>query len=120
MARPISELRKKMSVKARAESDRLYETLRRELALNEIRAAAGLSQAEMAARLKLDQPQVSRLERRPDMLVSTLARYVDAAGGRLVVMADLEGKLVELARYGRGEESPRRAARRRRAAKRPA
>jgi hypothetical protein len=38
------------------------------------------------------------------MFVSTLARYVDAAGGRLVVMADIEGKLVELTRIGRGGE----------------
>lgn len=110
MAKPLSALRARMTPKERDASDRIYDGLLKDLALQEIRAAAGLSQEEMAARLEIDQPQVSRLERRPDMFVSTLARYVDAAGGRLVVMADLRGKLVELTRYGTAPESSARPA----------
>ena len=111
MAKPLSALRARMTPKERDASDRIYDGLLKDLALQEIRTAAGLSQQEMAARLEIDQPQVSRLERRPDMFVSTLARYVDAAGGRLVVMADLKGKLVELTRYGKTPESGARPAR---------
>ncbi len=110
MAKPLSALRARMTPKERGASDRIYAGLLKDLALQEIRAAAGLSQEEMAARLEIDQPQVSRLERRPDMFVSTLARYVDAAGGRLVVMADLKGKLVELTRYGKAPEGGTRPA----------
>lgn len=110
MAKPLSALRARMTPKERDASDRIYAGLLKDLALQEIRAAAGLSQEEMAARLEIDQPQVSRLERRPDMFVSTLARYVDAAGGRLVVMADLKGKLVELTRYGKTQEGGTRPA----------
>ncbi len=110
MAKPLSALRARMTPKERDASDRIYDGLLKDLALQEIRTAAGLSQQEMAARLEIDQPQVSRLERRPDMFVSTLARYVDAAGGCLVVMADLKGKLVELTRYGKTAESGARPA----------
>jgi hypothetical protein len=34
--------------------------------------------------LHLDQGAVSRLEKRTDMYLSTLCRYVEATGGRLV------------------------------------
>lgn len=45
-----------------------------------IRKAADLTQAELAERLGTDQSAVSRLERRDDMLLSTLASYLTATG----------------------------------------
>lgn len=67
-----------------------------ELALREVREAAGLSQEEMAVRLQVDQAQVSRIERRDDARFSTVERYVRAAGGRLRVLVDMNGRIVEL------------------------
>lgn len=41
----------------------------------------------IAERLNIDQPNVSRLENRSDVRVSTLADYVAALGGRLEILA---------------------------------
>ncbi|MGV0838484.1 helix-turn-helix domain-containing protein [Mycolicibacterium thermoresistibile] len=48
--------------------------------LSEIRRAAGVTQAEMAARLSTTQGSVSQLERRDDVLLSTLSDYLRALG----------------------------------------
>jgi transcriptional regulator with XRE-family HTH domain len=48
--------------------------------LSEIRREAGVTQAEMAARLRTTQGSVSQLERRGDVLVSTLSEYLIALG----------------------------------------
>jgi transcriptional regulator with XRE-family HTH domain len=48
--------------------------------LSEIRREAGVTQAEMAARLRTTQGSVSQLERRGDVLLSTLSEYLTALG----------------------------------------
>lgn len=58
------------------------------MGLSMIRRAAELTQSEVADRLGVKQTSVSRLEARPDMLMSTLRNYLDAAGAehpRIVV-----------------------------------
>lgn len=57
--------------------------------LAEARTRAGLTQAEVAERLGIGQPDVSKLERRSDVLLSTLRAYARAIGARLHVA--LEG-----------------------------
>jgi DNA-binding transcriptional regulator YiaG len=58
-------------------------------ALGALRRARGLTQREVAARLGMTQPEVSKLERRWDVRISTLSAYVGALGGLLVVSARL-------------------------------
>ena len=53
--------------------------------LAEARVRAGLTQTEVAQRLGISQSDVSKLERRDDLRLSTLARYARALGGRLHV-----------------------------------
>lgn len=53
------------------------------LSLSEFRRRIGQSQAEVALAIGTTQSGVSRLERQPDMLLSTLDEYVSALGGRL-------------------------------------
>jgi transcriptional regulator with XRE-family HTH domain len=52
-----------------------------------IRKATGLTQVELASNLGVGQAQVSKIERQSDMLISTLAAYLDALGvrARLVI-----------------------------------
>lgn len=45
-----------------------------------IRREAGITQAEMAARLRTTQGSVSQLENRGDVLLSTLSEYLGALG----------------------------------------
>ena len=71
------------------------------LPLRALREAAGKTQAELGAALGSDQAEVSKLERRKDMLLSTLQRYAEALGascevafvfptGHRIVVADPE------------------------------
>lgn len=59
------------------------------LSLQELRKAAGLTQAEVARGLQMPQSNVSRLERESDMLLSTLRNYIDAIGGSLTILVEL-------------------------------
>jgi len=51
------------------------------------RRERGLTQQQVAERLGMTQPEVSKLERRRDVRLSTLRGYVTALGGELVVTA---------------------------------
>lgn len=53
--------------------------------LRELRRHRGRTQADLARALATGQSDVSKLERRPDLQLSTLHRYVEALGGRLEV-----------------------------------
>ena len=83
MARSVEELRQQMSPERRARSRRRAEGLLAELRLREVRVACERTQQELAERLQIDQPNVSRLENRSDVHVSTLADYIAALGGRV-------------------------------------
>jgi DNA-binding XRE family transcriptional regulator len=63
-----------------------------------IRQAANLTQTELAEALGVGQAAVAKIERRQDLLLSTLRAYLAAAGGhaRLVVDFDDGARSVEL------------------------
>lgn len=63
------------------------EEMLRDIRLAELRRARSLSQQELADRLSVKQPKVSEMERRADMYVSTLRKYIEAVGGELVIVA---------------------------------
>ncbi len=53
------------------------------LTLQELRKAHDLTQEALAAKLNIKQENVSRIEKRSDLLLSTLRGYVEAMGGEL-------------------------------------
>ena len=57
------------------------------LALADLREARGVTQAELAGALGVSQPNISKLEGKGDIRLSTLGGYVAALGGRLEVRA---------------------------------
>ena len=87
MAKSFEELRKLIPPERRERNRQRARELLAELRLREVRAACELTQEELAERLNIDQPNVSRLENRSDVRVSTLADYVAALGGRLELLA---------------------------------
>jgi transcriptional regulator with XRE-family HTH domain len=58
-----------------------------------------ITQEELAQRLSIAQSNVSRLERRRDMLISTLREVVSAMGGELHVSAVFADGAVELVQF---------------------
>jgi transcriptional regulator with XRE-family HTH domain len=63
-----------------------------ELSLRELRRALGRTQTKMATYLRVGQDTVARYEQRSDLLLSTLRRYLEAAGGKLCLIAEFPGR----------------------------
>lgn len=59
-----------------------------EMTLRDLRRARKLTQQRIAKSLQIGQEGVSRLEKRSDLLISTLRGYVEAMGGRLSLVAE--------------------------------
>ena len=114
MARKFQELIDEMPPGRRAEHLKNVKLLRAQMAiddmrLDELRRALRLSQQTLARRLKTGQAQVSRLEKRADLLVSTLRRYVEGLGGSLEIVATFpEGATVRIENFSdlRPEKTP--------------
>lgn len=65
-------------------------------ALRALRLTRGKTQLDVAEHMGLSQPEVSKLERRGDVRVSTLFSYVGAVGGELNLRAAFGEEEVEL------------------------
>lgn len=70
---------------------RVAEMEAEEASLRQLREARKQSQVEVAAKLKTTQAAISRLERRTDVYVSTLRKYIKAMGGDLRITAEFPG-----------------------------
>jgi transcriptional regulator len=57
------------------------------LSLRELRKARRLSQKAVAEKLHTNQAGVSKIEKRADLMLSTLRGYIEAAGGSLELVA---------------------------------
>jgi DNA-binding XRE family transcriptional regulator len=86
-----------------------------EMTLRQLRKAHGRTQKKLAAALKISQDGVSRLEKRSDLLLSTLRSYVEAMGGKLTLVAEFPGsKPVAVTGFDHMDgKSPRQPAKRR-------
>lgn len=88
MTKPYSQLRKKMSKKSRENAAAKTEKMFKEMmALKELRNALHLSQKKLADTLSVDQANISQIENRTDMFISTLRSYIAAMGGELDIIA---------------------------------
>ena len=115
MAIPLEEMLDKLNPEDRAEVDALAQVLIEEkLTLRDLRRARQLTQERMAEFLGIEQDNVSRLERRADMLLSTMSSYVEAMGGRLRLIAEFPGRApvsLRLMDLGEGAKPQRKQAR---------
>ena len=85
---------------------RTAELIAEEMTLRELRKARKLTQVRMARQLGITQDSVSRLEKRSDLLLSTLRKTVEAMGGNLSLVAQFPDRApVVLA--GIAEDDPR-------------
>jgi transcriptional regulator with XRE-family HTH domain len=108
--RPFRELTGKFSPARKARVEDKAAALETALALGELRKSRAVSQQELAGRLAVGQPAVAKLERRADMFVSNLRRYVQALGGELQISARFpEGDVtLDLDDEPDGQKPPRR------------
>jgi len=94
MATKFRTIREKMDPERQERIRKRTEELLAGLPLQELRQARALSQQELAEVLGLNQATVSKLERRTDMYLSSLRRFVEAMGGELEISASFpDGKV---------------------------
>jgi len=101
MARRWSEIRDRMSQERKERNRERTAALLLAMDLAELRERLELTQEEVASRLQISQSNVSRLERRRDMLVSTLRDVVEAFGGELRLIADFPDDVIEIKKLDR-------------------
>ena len=85
--RKFSELRARMTPERRDRNHAETARMLAEMPLAELRQAQELTQTAIAELLETSQGEVSKIEKRTDMYVSTLRRYIEAMGGQLDVVA---------------------------------
>jgi transcriptional regulator with XRE-family HTH domain len=88
MARPFKELRDRMRPEARERVDRRVRATLLDMNLQEVRQrVSGITQTELADLMEVTQGAISQLEKRQDALLSNLAEYIRALGGKLELIA---------------------------------
>ncbi|HKW61386.1 MAG TPA: helix-turn-helix domain-containing protein [Candidatus Acidoferrum sp.] len=85
----VNEIIRKLSPAGRKRvEDRAAEIIAEEMSLRDLRKARKLTQARVGKRLGISQDSVSRLEKRSDLLLSTLRKTVKAMGGDVRIVAE--------------------------------
>ncbi|WP_413990651.1 XRE family transcriptional regulator [Labrys okinawensis] len=95
----FATLRARMSPEAQAEAEALAAQLDEEMDLAEVRRALKLSQDEIAQTLQVGQGSIAKLEKRTDMYVSTLRRFIEAMGGELEIVARFPDHAVKITNF---------------------
>jgi DNA-binding XRE family transcriptional regulator len=111
----VSKIILKLSrAKRKKVEDRAAEIIAEEMSLRDLRKARRLTQARVAKALGITQDSVSRLEKRSDLLLSTLRKTVRAMGGDVRIVAEFPDRapvvLSELSDGARPRKSPRKHA----------
>src|SRR5438477_9167307 len=112
MAKSFKKLQAKMPPAARARSEAKARKMIEEMALDELRAVRDLTQEHLSKILGVRQAAVSKLERRTDMYISTLADFIKAMGGTLEIRAIFPDGMCgsnSLANWSKQHESQTRA-----------
>lgn len=93
------ELEAKMSPERRERvAARVQETLAN-MSLEQLRAAQELTQEHLAELLHIKQSNVSQMERRTDMYIGTLSRFIEAMGGQLEIRAVFPDGAVRITQF---------------------
>jgi ribosome-binding protein aMBF1 (putative translation factor) len=98
--RNFRELQAGMSPERQARNKAAAEHLLREMPLEELRAARELTQEQLAQSLGVKQAFISKIEHRTDMYVTTLAKFIEAMGGKLEIRAVFPDGSVRITHFG--------------------
>jgi len=83
----FADLTESFTPERRVRINGIKENLRKECDLAELRQALSFTQTTLAETLGVGQGEISKIERRTDIYVSTLRRFLEAMGGKLEIRA---------------------------------
>jgi transcriptional regulator with XRE-family HTH domain len=101
--RPFRELLEKMPAHRRRNVARRVQETLAAMPLDELRKARRMTQARLAETLGVKQGEVSKIEHRTDVYLSTLAGYIEALGGKLEIRAVFPDREMRITQF---EELP--------------
>ncbi|RJP33418.1 MAG: helix-turn-helix domain-containing protein [Candidatus Omnitrophota bacterium] len=95
MTKPYKNLRERMSSTAKEKATAKAQIMIKNIdALKELREARKYSQVRLAEVLNTSQANVSKIERRTDIYISTLRGFIEGMGGKLEILASFpDGKI---------------------------
>lgn len=100
MAKSYQKLREKMSPAAQEKATFEAQKIIQEIdALKELREARKYSQVRLAEALKTTQANVSKIEKRTDIYISTLRSYIEGMGGKLEILASFPDGTVKIEQF---------------------
>ncbi len=89
MSRNVSAIIRTLTPRQRKKVEaRAAQLIAEEMTLRQLRQACRLTQQKVAKSLRIGQEGVSKIERRSDLLISTLRDYVQAMGGQLSLVVE--------------------------------
>ena len=99
MAKKFRDLVARKPAAWRATVETRKQELLAAMPLQELRRARQLSQEQLAEELGATQPEISKIEHRTDMYVSTLRRFVEAMGGQLEITARFPDGTIQITQF---------------------
>lgn len=95
----FSQLRAQLSDERKERIAKKTDQLRQEMALYELRQARQMTQAALGKILNVEQPSIAKMEKRTDMYVSNLRRFIEGMGGRLSITAHFSEGDVQITNF---------------------
>ena len=100
MVKSINDLKKQIKPEIKAAANKKSAQMIAQMSLAEMRKSRGENQSTVASIMDIAQPNISKIESRPDTLVSTLSHYVEALGGKLEIYASFsDGQKIEISQF---------------------
>lgn len=93
MTKSLNDKMKSLSVdRKNSIQERANDLISEEMTLRDLRLALKKTQEDLGTALHMKQDGISRLEKRSDMLISTLNKYIKAMGGTLKLTAEFPNR----------------------------
>ena len=103
MARKFQTLRDGMPQARRDRIDEMTREMLAEMPMHSLRDALRFTQQQPCEESVSNKPQFQKMERRPDHLVSTLRRFIEAMGGELELKAHFPTGSVSITELGKSD-----------------
>jgi DNA-binding transcriptional regulator YiaG len=84
-----ADIKSRVKPETRARFEAEADPLSEQLHLSQLRKARGLTQEAVAELLGVSQAEVSKMERRSELYIGTLKKFIEAMNGELVLAARL-------------------------------